>query len=110
MSLADRLRRLSESLPAEGAVVLTRTDLLELLADADDGLAVDLSTSQVAALLGLSDSAVRRLLDADELRGYKRPGGSTWYVPAVAVADYRQQHEHARPVLRAVPVRRRGSA
>src|SRR5262245_49079231 len=109
MSLADRLRRLSDSLPAGGSVTLTKDALVELLGESDCNPGVDLSASQVATLLGLSDSAVRRLLEGGELRGYKKPGGSTWYVPPAAIAEYRQQHESVRPVLRAVPVRRRGS-
>jgi len=105
MTLTDRLRRLIETLPLGGSVVLTRDALLELLAE-DNAPAVDLTAPQAAALLGLSASALRRLLEAGELCGYKRPGGSTWYVPPAAVAEFRAARQQP-PALRAVPVRRR---
>jgi excisionase family DNA binding protein len=106
MSLADRLRSLSDALPAGGSVTLSRDALRELLVEADE-LSVDLTVRQAARLLGLSESAVRRLLEAERLRGYK--AGSTWYVPTSSLTEYRTEQK-GRPMLRAVAVRRRGLA
>jgi excisionase family DNA binding protein len=104
VSLADRLRRLTESLPAGGSVTLTRDALGELLAEADEP-SVDLTVRQVARLLAVSESAVRRLLEAQHLRGYK--AGATWCVPPGSLADFRAEQEKGRPTLRPVAVRRR---
>src|SRR5687767_2756541 len=109
MSLADRLRSLTDALPPGGSVLLTREALLELLAKPDEPLAMDLTANQAARLLGVSEATVRRSLESGALRGFKR--GSTWCVPADAVAEYRvAKREKPRTTLRAVPVRRRESA
>lgn len=113
-SLGARLRRLADGLPAGGAVTFTRDALLELIAaaagDDDDR---DLTTTEVGLMLGLSDSSVRRLCEVGTLRGYKPGEGerASWRVPRGAVEEFRRQQQAVRPpVLRAVPVRRRGSA
>ena len=64
MSLADRLRSLSDALPEGGSVTLTRDALRELLAEAEAEPAVDLTARQAAHLLGVSEATVRRLLEA----------------------------------------------
>jgi excisionase family DNA binding protein len=114
VSLAEQLRRLCDALPPGGTVSFTRDVLLELIRAADDdGDNRDLTTAEVGLALGVDGSTVRRMCESGQLRGYKPNAGerSVWRVPRAALEEFRRQQQAVRPpVLRSVPIRRRGSA
>ena len=97
--LVARLRRLADALPNGAAVVFTRADLLDLLHSAvvggDPGDA-DLTCTDVAHVLGCSDSAVRRLLEGGLISGYKlNPGRrGSWRVPRASLQQFRDAQQN----------------
>jgi excisionase family DNA binding protein len=70
-----------------------------------DDMADMLSTREAADRLNITDSSVRRLILAGQLRAEKR--GRDWWVPADALDDVRRRPV-GRPVTEATAARLRG--
>lgn len=91
MTLADRIRLLTQALPSDGsAVTLTRADLLALLEEgpqATSATSPDLTVEEVATEVRRAPSTVRGWLIAGELHGYKL-NGRDWRVPRPALRAY----------------------
>lgn len=98
MTLLTRLRTLADALPPQGAVTLTRDDLVQLLdeeggasggasASAPDSFA-DLTVEQLATRLGRSPSTVRTWLGEGRLSGAYRLRGREWRIPPAALRAF----------------------
>lgn len=90
MTLADRLRKLLDALPADGSATLSAATLAAWLADAEDApQGHDLSPAEVGARLGRSAATVRRWCAQGRMRGYQL-AGRDWRITEQALAEYRR--------------------
>src|SRR5262245_1669848 len=88
MTLPERLRAMADALPPSGSVTLTRSALLELIAEADTSPrtskpndAVDLKVAQVAEMFGRGASTVRTWLGEGRFPHAYQLRGREWRVP-----------------------------
>jgi excisionase family DNA binding protein len=91
MNVASRLRQLAELLPPDGAVTLSRGDLLRLVDDAADAAADasgSLTVEELAERLRRSRSTVRGWLADGRFPGAYKRGRREWRVPADDVAAF----------------------
>lgn len=101
MTLADRIRMITQALPSDSsAVTLTRADLVALLDSAPDEAPVgnsELTAAEVAAEVGRAPSTVRGWLISGDLRGYKL-NGRDWRVPRASLRAYLEEQSNPAPV------------
>ena len=96
MRAADWLRALANTLPPDGAVMLTSACLRQLLdGEADDGVGTDATelrgdptAAEVAEALGRSPSTIRAKCAAGEIDGAYRMNGREWRIPREAFRTY----------------------
>ncbi len=100
MTVADRLRSLAEALPAGGAVVLSRDDLLDLAgpgepAHTSSQVAVDHTVAQLAQRFGKSENTVRDWIKYRGLGAYLF-NGREYRIPHAALEEWLTRQREGR--------------
>jgi excisionase family DNA binding protein len=97
MTIRDRLAALAAALPSDGSVVLTAATLREWLDEeqASPGrtgpVAVDLTVSDVASMLGRKESTIRGWLGQKRIPEAYRFNGVEWRIPPTALERFLEE-------------------